>query len=1146
MKWTKEQAQAIDTKGCKLLVAAGAGSGKTAVLVERIIKKIIEDKVDIDRLLVVTFTNAAASEMRERILDAIYKKLPEFPELNKQIVLLNKASIMTIDAFCKKVIKDNFFSIGLDPNFSVCDSTECELLKIEALDEVLEGLYEENPDLIELYSDNKSDENFRKLILKIYSFIQSCPFPHEWLSEKCEMYNIKDTIDFGNTIWGKELIKYAREEVLGIISELEEIEEDLKFNNEATNYLQTIQDDILMLKALRLNNSSWDDFYNEFSNIKFASLKRAPKLDEETAEEVKEIRNKAKTKIQKHLRDEIFISDSNEIFSDIEKLYTNLKEVCDTVIKFSNAFKEKKINRNLVDFSDMEHMCLDLLSSNEAVSNMYKNQYEEILIDEYQDSNLIQEYILNTISNGNIFMVGDVKQSIYKFRQARPELFLDKYTKYHNLEDGIKETENKILLFKNFRSNINIIEQCNFIFKSVMSKEVGEIEYDDSESLKFGASYYLNNGTPAEIHLIDKGISDDEEYEELEDDIEDKPQLEARVVAKRIEELVGNFEVYDKKTGVNRKAEYKDVVILLRATKGYADSFVSELSSRNIPVFADINSGYFDNMEVQVIMSLLKIIDNPYQDIPLLAVMRSQIGNFTSNELTDIRLIDRNCSFFEAMQKKAGAGDEKVSTFLNSLYEWRKKAKYLSLGELVWLLYKETGYYDYISLMPNGNVRTANLDALLNKAEKFDSSSYKGLFNFINYMDNMKETSGDIGSSKSLGENDNVVRIMSIHKSKGLEFPIVFLSGTARKFNKKDTSNKIILHQDYGFGLDIVDLENRIMYETVPKLAMKQKAIQEALSEEMRILYVALTRAREKLIVTVLDNSIDKKIDNWSRKQTTYTTSNAKSFADWICGTVFSTTNDWEIRRWSYTEVLKLSVDIDENNYESFIDNIDKMFQKSSTYENIIENFSWKYPYQNSTKLPSKITVTELKRLGDELSIVGANDIIEKPSFMDDTEQSGGKFGTILHSMMQRVNFEDFNIDEILHNADKKYFYLLKKYLMQFEKTKLCEEIKIAKHIYKEMPFNLSMPLKEIYADVNDRSIEDKILVQGVIDLYYETEDGLVLVDYKTDNLDTKEAFITRYKTQLDYYRRALETLTGKKVIKVIIYSFKLNEEIMI
>lgn len=1155
MEWTKEQKQAIETKNCKLLVSAGAGSGKTAVLVQRIIDKVIKDKVDIDRLLIVTFTNAAASEMRERIQDAIYNKMDEFPELSKQIILLNKASIMTIDAFCKKVIKDNFFNINIDPNFSVCDSTENELLKLEALDEVMEELYEEENKILDVYSDSKSDENFRNIILRIHSFTQSSPFPKEWLSEKCEMYNVHED-DFGKTVWGKELIKYARNEIAGSIEELEVAIDDLQFNKEAENYLLTLQDDVLQLKALRLNNTTWDDFYNEISKIKFSTLKRAPKLDEETAEEVKSIRNKIKDKVQKFLKDEIFISTSAEIFADINMLYGNLKSIADVVVRFDERFKKKKLDKNLIDFSDMEHLCLDLLNSNENIANMYKEQYEEILIDEYQDSNLIQEFIMNKISNGNLFMVGDVKQSIYRFRQARPELFLEKYNTYSLVDNNPEALEKKILLFKNFRSNKNIIDECNFIFQRIMSEEVGEIDYNDEECLKFGADYYPKLGDNAEFHLIDKGLSEDEEISDEDNDIEEKPQLEARVVAKRIEELVGNFEVYDKKEKVMRKAMYKDVVILLRATKNYANYFINELSARNIPVFADVNSGYFDKTEVQVIMSLLKIIDNPYQDIPLLAVLRSKVGDFSVNELTQIRLVDKNCSYFEAMQKSVSQGNEKVLKFLDKLSEWREKSKYLKLGELIWTLYNETGYYDYVSLMPNGDVRKNNLDALLTKAEKYDATSFKGLFNFINFIDNIKETTGDLSSSKSIGENDNVVRIMSIHKSKGLEFPIVFLCGTSRKFNTRDERNQIILHQDFGFGADVVNLENRITYESIPKLAIKQKMREEAMSEEMRILYVALTRAREKLIVTSMEKNIDKKLDTWSRPLTPYLVSTSKSFAEWIGRTIASSENDWQIVKWSYTDAVGLNKEYTDESYKMLLDNIEKTFKVTEDFEVISNKFNWKYPYDNSTRLPSKITVTELKRLGDELLTedeIGMNnmsakmDMQEAPNFISESAGNSALFGTLLHNVMQRVDFDNIDIDLLLNAVDTKFKKKVRFYLEQFEKSDLLAEIKNAKRIWREMPFNLSMRVGDAYSDVKDKSGDDRILIQGVIDLYFENQNGnLVLVDYKTDKLDSEQEFINRYKIQLDYYKKALELLTKKDVEKVVIYSFNLNKEIIL
>lgn len=1153
MKWTEEQKAAIDTRKCKLLVAAGAGSGKTAVLVQRIINKIIEDKVDIDKMLIVTFTTAAASEMRERIRDGLYNSLEEHPEISKQLLLINKASIMTIDAFCKKVIKDNFFKLNLDPNFKVADTTENELLKIEALEEIIDELYEEgNENTIEImtsYSDNKSDDGLKKVVLSIYSFIQSSPFPEKWLKEKCEMYNVEED-DFAKTVWGKEIISYARNETKGILNEVQEMVDDLQNNNEAQNYVLTLEDDLLLLKGILYNCKTWDDFYNYLSNIKISTLKIAPKLDEETKEEVKELREKMKEIVKKYLKDQIFIMTSSEIIEDLKQLYKSLSILSDIVIKFEKRFKAKKLDKGLIDFNDMEHMCLELLNDNPDIALSYKEKYEEILIDEYQDSNLIQEFILNKISNGNIFMVGDVKQSIYRFRQARPELFLEKYKTYDD-DLSSNSKEKKILLFKNFRSNVNIIEQANFIFKNIMSKNVGEIDYTEEEYLKFGATYYQNEGTNAEINLIEKSNKEEIE-EEVEDDIEEKPQLEGRVIAKRISELVNNFEVYDKHTGKMRKARYSDIAILLRATKGYANSFIEELSKMNIPAFADVNTGYFENAEVQIIMSLLKIIDNPYQDIPLIAVMRSQIGNFSPDELTEIRVIDKNVSYYEALQKVAGQGNNKVRAFLNKIDEWRERSKHIKLDELIWSLYEETGYYNYVSLLPDGAIRTANLKTLLDKATMYEKTSYRGLFNFINFLDNIKESNADLGTSKEIGENDNVVRIMSIHKSKGLEFPIVFLAGTSRKFNMKDFSNPIILHQDLGFGADIINSNKRIYYSSVPKLALKLKSKKESISEEMRILYVALTRAREKLIITALVNDVEKSLNKWSKKNTEYKVANSTNFAEWICRTVISNNTNWEIKEWTYNDILKLGNQESKDNYIStLLKNISTDIENTEEYKFIDSRLNFKYKYAYSTKIPNKVSVSELKRLNeylkDDETDSKISELIEKPKFLNENKLEGTEYGTLVHNLMQRLDFKNPNVNEVLKSVDaeEKVKDSLKREIENFLQSNLYEEVKSAKRVYKEAPFNLEVKAEDVY-NISDESKNDILMIQGIIDMYFENEEGIILVDYKTDKVKSEIELIKKYKKQLDYYEEALARLTNQKIIKKYIYSFALKKAIEI
>ena len=1143
MKWTDEQQAAIDTRNCNLLVAAGAGSGKTAVLVERILKKIIEDKVDIDRLLVVTFTNAAASEMRERIANRLYQELEKDATLQKQITMLAKSNISTLHSFCLKVIRDNFFKIDLDPNFRIGDQVECELLKIETIEELMEELYEaddkEFEELINTYTGNREDSELKNIALSIYNFVQSTPKPNEWLEEKCEMYNLRDGVDFAETEWGKLLLDYAKEEVEGQIQELKNLEKDLY---DYPNYLQTIQDDILVLKAISEKNNTWDSFYNQIRLLEFSKLKPCKDIDDDLKQAVKDTREKMKKSIKEYLCESVFVSNSEAILSDMKLLYKNLKALTRFIELFDKKFSEKKREKNILDFNDIEHIALKLLSENEDISGMYKEKFDEILIDEYQDSNLVQESIINTIAKNRTFMVGDVKQSIYRFRHACPALFLNKYETYSDDSEYGK----KILLFKNFRSNENIIDATNYIFKQIMSKEFGEIDYTEKEYLQFGATYYPQKSEPVEVHLIETNNEDIEN----EDDIEDKPQLEARVIANRISELVGNVEVYDKNTGNMRKAEYRDIVILLRATTNYADIFSKELADKNIPVYADNQMGYFENSEIQIITSLLKIIDNPMQDIPLLAVMRSQIGNFTVDELTSIRLVDRNCNFYTAMQKFAAADTRidnfdnlanKVKEFMEKLIEWRDKSNYLSLFDLLWSLYNETGYYYYVSLLPDGMKRQANLKLLLERAKSFESTSYKGLFNFLNYIDNIRESSGDLESSKLIGENENVVRIMSIHKSKGLEFPIVFLAGTTRKFNRRDFNEKIILHQKLGFGPNIIKYAKRITYPSIPKLAILQEAKREELSEEMRILYVATTRARERLIITGMTKNIEKLCDKMNNEVTNYSVSKASCFFDWIGQAVIEKDNDWIIKRWSYDDVLKLS-NIEEEKYENLKDDI-KKFKPSKDYFELDKKMSWKYSHMEATSLPTKVSISEMKRkyVIDDESVNNENVLIEKPAFMEEKIDTGASYGTRVHFILQNIDYAEPNVDKFISDLPNNVQKHIIDQINKFIASKLYDRIKNSKAFYRETSFNLNVSANEVYSF--DSDIGEEVMLQGIIDLYFIENDEIVLVDFKTDNVDSGDELVKRYRIQLELYKRALEEITGMRVKESIIYSLKLGQQ---
>lgn len=1188
-KWTNEQLSAITQKGNNILVAAAAGSGKTTVLVERIIRKIINDNVDIDKILVVTFTNAAASEMRERILTALYKQIDEDPlnqRLRKQIVLLNKASICTIDAFCLDIIRNNFFEIGASSNFRIADNTELELLKQEAIEETFEELYLENDDefnkLIELYAGYKDDENLKNIILKIHNYIQSAPFPEDWLEEQIEKFNMSSIEDFSQTEWGKIILKNFRDEVLNSIQILESSKHQLDMITELSKFSLVVADDINQLKFLEQNWDNWERAHEIANNLKFKTWPTDKKVVSNLKEETKKARDNVKKRISKAVS-QTFIYNTEEAVEDINAMYPILKKIKDVTLKFMEKFSEKKSNKNIMDFSDIEHYALKILLKKDEngiyqkteVAKKYEEKFNEIAIDEYQDSNLVQEYILTSISNGkNIFMVGDVKQSIYRFRQAKPELFLDKYQKY-----GLEPNEygQKIKLFKNFRSRENILDTTNLIFSDIMSADFGEIEYDESEYLNLGATYEeptknVEFAGKTELDIIDLKKEENEDGEEIEEDnsseLLEKTEIEAKFVANRIQKLIkSKYQVYDRKTGY-RDITYKDIVILLRATSNTANVFEKELLNLNIPVFSDQAENYLESIEIRTITSLLKIIDNPYRDIPLVTVMRSIIGDFTDNELIEIRLTQNEGYFYDSLKeakaspKIDGKLKEKVINFLDKLNKWREEERYLPLNEFIQKIYEETDYYNYVRLMPNGQVRKANLKMLLDRAKDYEKISFKGLFNFIRYLEKVKSSNSDLSSAKVIGENENVVRIMSIHKSKGLEFPVAIISRTDKKFNQKDLNESILLHQDIGFGMQYINYDRKIEYTTATKEAIKIKTKEESIAEEMRILYVALTRAKEKLIITGVENDFTKSIEQKKELLEIYEKENYKinhlvlkkylSYLEWI-ELVYLNHQDIEnqitLNKIAKKDVLKA----EENQEEQEKRNIE--LPEKIDYEKINEILNWQYKYKEMTNIQSKMSVTKIKELKNN-ETQKQQHIEIKPKFMlDKTKVSSAERGTITHLILQKLDFtKEYSKEELAQFVNnlctKNIITQIQKDSINIEKiyqiinTQFIKNLKNAKEIKKETPFYTYINTKEIYNTQNS----ENILVQGIIDLYYiNQQNEVILVDYKTDYVEgSGEELIDKYKVQLEIYKKALEESLKEKVKHVYIYSIYLNKEIEI
>lgn len=1230
VKWTKEQSQAINEKGSNILVAAAAGSGKTAVLVERIINKIINENIDIDKLLVVTFTNAAASEMRERILDAIYKKLEEYPEnqnLQRQITLINKASICTIDSFCLEVVRNNFFELdNISPNFRIADTTEIELLKQEVIEDIFEEKYENQDEnfskLINTYTSYRDDTPLKELVLKIYSYIQSSPFPEEWLNEKIEMFNLKDKLneDFSKTPWGNILLKEIEEEIIDDIKTLEDIKKELDLDSELESFSQVVRSDLDLLKILQENINNWDKLYEIYNKMSFVSWPRK-KIESDLKEYAKNVRDDVKKKFSSKLS-KILICNSEEANQDIFDMYEILLKLKNLILEFGKEFSKRKRLKNMVDFNDIEHLALDILIKKQEdkieitdVAKRYQKKFIEIAIDEYQDSNLVQEYILTSISNNNnIFMVGDVKQSIYKFRQAMPELFISKYKTYKNKENKSENDNLKIQLFKNFRSRKNVLDFTNLIFENIMSGSLGDIEYNKEEYLNLGADYKeIEQNLKAEIDIIN--LKDQENEEENTSEILEEEenterleniQLEARFVASKIKELIENkFQVFDRKKNCFRDIKYKDIVVLLRSTKTSAPIFEEEIINLDMPVFSDSSQEYLDSIEIENIMSLLRIIDNPIQDIPLVTVLRSNIGKFTDDELVEIRLSDKYDNFYNAMQKaKINVGknlQEKIEKFLTNLEKWRKEQEYLALDEFVWKLYSDTGYYNYVGLMPNGELRQANLKMLFERAKQFETASFKGLYNFINFIEKLKLSSGDLGSAKLIGENDDVIRIMSIHKSKGLEFPVVFLANTGKQFNLMDLNKNILLHQELGIGVKYINYDKQVQYDTLSKSAIKSKVFTETLSEEMRILYVALTRAKEKLYITGTMNDYEKEIEKMKIQVERYSKNGNKinqilikkykKYLDWInLVYLYEKGNTKDLIEYNVLEkeeIIKKCKRIEQEEID-VVKMLEEHKKDKEEIKKIEEILNFEYKHKLAITIPTMSSVTQIKQMQDNIkgSKVGKEDreeateklnksnllkenkagkehkeetavTFDKPKFLKEDKEdklTNAEKGTLVHLCMQHLNEKvEYNLEkikelveelerkEIITSKEKENINLYK--ILEFTKSNIWKEMKKAKKVYKERPFFINIPAKEIYKE----EIEEKILIQGIIDLYYINEnDEIILVDYKTDYVERgkEQELIEKYKKQLELYCKAIEEANKKQVSRIYIYSVYLGREI--
>lgn len=1094
VSWTTEQQQVIDLRNRNILVSAAAGSGKTAVLVERIVK-IITDKnhpVDIDHLLIVTFTNAAAAEMRERIGNAIEKALDEQPgneHLLRQLTLIHNAQITTIDSFCLYVVRNHFHEIDLEPNFRIGDEGELKLLREDVLGRVLEQNYEEPSeafsDFVEGYASGRTDAALNEMILQLYEFSRSYPWPEKWLDSFVGIYRIENREELDRAEWLAPLT----ENICFVLKDCEQLlKQALAITQQDDGpdmYEKAVQSDLEKYEGLsRL--TSFCELSGALSDIKYDRLasSRGFEGDPDKLELVKSLREQAKDVVKKLCKQYFFCSPEMMI-EQLERTEPMLEEVVRLTKQFADEFAAAKRRKNLVDFHDVEHFALQILVDEETekakkTAEEFRDTFEEIMIDEYQDSNEVQETLLRSISReergeNNIFMVGDVKQSIYRFRLARPELFMKKYDSY-SLEES---TTQRIDLHKNFRSREEVLTCTNDIFYKIMARSLGNVEYDAEAALYPGASYPVSADFIPEILLAD---SNDELLEDTE--LTDKKTLEAKIVAEEIKHLMKTQQVTDKAAGTLRAAHYSDIVILLRSLSGWADSLVEVLNGNGIPAHTVSSTGYFSTVEVQTVLSMLRLLDNPRQDIPMAAVLRSPMAGLTDEELAVLRLEDGSVPFHEAVlelaeglyeedgqkeisdseadRKQGRNADEKTENHIEitahrKLLKFYKKYRQLRqlvpdtpIHELIEIILRETGYGHYVAAMPAGNRRTANLNMLLEKAAAYEKTSYKGLFHFVRYIDELQKYDVDFGEADMVGENEDVVRIMSIHKSKGLEFPIVIVSGMGKNFNKQDTRSKMVLHPELGIGLDYMDGKKRIKSPTIAKKAIAKQIDLENLGEELRVLYVALTRAKEKLILTGTLKDAPEKLEFFrqqanlskaaDRPLSYLTREGASGYLDWILPAVLSYGDKYPVR---IVEAAELVLDEVENQLEQNEDLTERIKEIEAADTQLVgqlkQRFLQRYPYQVDVLRKNKYSVSELKHRAMRERFEAEQEetipaFLEEPvtptiplfiqreeSVEQETANRGALRGTAVHRVMECYDFaSEKSVQEQMEAMEKE------------------------------------------------------------------------------------------------------------------------------
>lgn len=1286
MKFTEDQQRVIDLRNCNILVSAAAGSGKTAVLVERIVELVSGSgcdsarAVDIDRLLIVTFTNAAAAQMRERITKALSDRVeaePDNEHIKKQLMLIHNAKIMTIHSFCLYLIKNHFNDIGLDPDFRTADEGEIRLLKQEVLSELLEEQFalgrQEFTDCVEYFAYDGREKRLEELIERLYTFSGSYPFPEKWLRQHRMDYHVETFEELVKTEWFagmmqeiSALLQECKEQEKAALKVCEEpdgpyfyavaLEQDQELiaglEQELASVVQTASEPEQSVAPAEVESSVAKDAFEALAarvqGISYARMaaKKDDSVSAEKRELVKAMRERVKSLLGT-LSEKYFASGPKQWLAECRQADAALCELVDLALLFGERLTEKKREKNLLDFEDMEHLALQILLKEEENGQMvpsdtaleYREQFVEILIDEYQDSNLVQEFLLQSISGEddgrfNRFMVGDVKQSIYKFRLARPELFLEKFATYQK-EDGNCV---RVDLKQNFRSRHEVTDCVNDLFLQLMHRELGGVEYDADVALYPAAQFPEADGEAADARdksaeirrhqqkrridaaaeAREKGAAPGGEEKQgsavpegedceastarspYEPELciaaisgekgEDPKELEAKMIAGKIREIVGKLPVRDSESGQLRPARYQDIVILLRTTSGWDETFKKILEENAIPVFVTSKTGYFAATEVQTVLNFLRVLNNPLQEIPLFGVLKSVLFGFSDAQLATLRALDetgKRC-LYDCVKLAAGEGEsgegsvgygsgsngadaslrEKCCSFLSFLNRYREYAVYLPIHKLMEQFLEETGYLYTVSTLPGGVQRRINVEMLLTRAESFEKTSYSGLFHFIRYMEQLEKYDIDYGETGASDENADVVRIMSIHKSKGLEFPVCFVSGLSKRFNRQDSAAPVLMDMDLGLAIDWVDPTARIRHTTLKKNVLARKLNADSMGEELRVLYVALTRAEEKLILT--GTCKEDKLPQEDAAPGAYGYSalrlqEASSYYDLVLPAWQSVGRRLQIC--TQEELLQAELVRASLGYNSR----QKLFEEAGKEPEaaelaLCERLQKPYAHENLAGLFVKTTVSELKKEGmqeeaaEGLTLFPEEEVVPYlPQFVREQEEtvSGTTRGSAYHRLLEIFPFERqetwtaAKIRTVIEEckADRRlseeYAAAINVYKIRaFLQTPLAARMaKAAKsnRLHREQPFVLGLSANRLNTDFPE---DETVLIQGIIDVYLEEEDGIVLADYKTDLVKDPKELILRYRVQLDYYEEALVRLTGKCVKEKLIYSFGLEQEI--